>query len=137
MAEFASSEELYEVMTPFYESLTTDPEIGPKFSKANTSFRTTYTEPKAVFLLDCTQSPPVLTTADEAEAGDPACDLTMSADDGHRFWLGKLNLPVALAKRKVKIGGGVTSVLGLVPAMTPAYAKYRAHLEGIGRSTTV
>lgn len=133
MSTFASTDEIYEVLTPFYESLTTDPEIGPKFVKADTSFRINVTGPDATFLLDATQDPAVLTTGEEALAGDPAVDLTMSGDDNHRFWLGKINLPVALATRKIKVAGGVTGLLGLVPALAPAYEKYRTHLEEIGR----
>lgn len=137
MAVFATTEELYDVLTPFYESLTTDPEIGPKFVKANTSFRINHTGPEGVFLLDATQDPAVLTVGDEALAGDPAVDLTMSGDDGHKFWLGKLNLPVALATRKIKVSGGVTSLMGLVPALAPAYDKYKAYLATLGRSAEV
>lgn len=137
MAVFANTEELYEVLTPFYASLTTDPEIGPKFVKANTSFRINHTGPDGVFLLDATQDLAVLTVGDEALAGEPAVDLTMSGDDGHKFWLGKLNLPVALATRKVKVAGGVTALMGLVPALAPAYDKYRAHLATLGRSSEV
>lgn len=137
MPVFATTEELYEVLTPFYESLTTDPEIGPKFVKANTSFRINHTGPEGTFLLDATHDPAVLTVGEAARAGEPAVDLDMSGDDGHKFWLGKLNLPVALATRKIKVSGGVTALLGLVPALTPAYAKYAEHLDKIGRSTDI
>jgi hypothetical protein len=137
MAVFGTSEELYEVLTPFYESLTTDPQIGPKFVKANTSFRINHTGPEGTFLLDATQDPAVLTVGDKAVAGNPAVDLTMSGDDGHKFWLGKLNLPVALATRKVKVSGGVTGLMGLLPALAPAYAKYREHLASLGRPAEV
>lgn len=137
MAVFATTEELYDVLTPFYESLTNDPEIGPKFVKANTSFRINHTAPEGVFLLDATQDPAVLTVGEEALAGEPAVDLTMSGDDGHKFWLGKLNLPVALATRKIKVSGGVTSLMGLVPALAPAYDKYKAYLVTLGRSAEV
>ncbi len=133
MPVFASTEELYEVLTPYYRSLTTDPDIGPKFVKANTSFRVRHTDPEAVFLLDATQDPAVVTTGDAAEAGDAEVDLTMSADDGHKFWLGSLNLPIALAKRKIKVHGSINKLLGMLPAMQPAYGKYRKHLAELGR----
>lgn len=133
MPVFADTDELYAVLTPFYASLTTDPEIGPKFVKANTSFRINHTGPDGCFLLDATQDPAVLTVGAEARAGEPAVDLDMSGDDGHKFWMGKLNLPVALATRKIKVSGGVTALMGLVPALTPAYAKYQEHLAALGR----
>ena len=137
MTVFQDSNELYDVLMPFYESLTTDPDIGPKFVKANTSFRINHTAPEGTFLLDATQNPAVLAVGDAARAGEPVVDLTMSCDDAHRFWLGKLNLPVALATRKVKVNGGVASLMGLIPALSPAHEKYRAHLITLGRSTEV
>ncbi len=72
----------------------------------------------------------------DADGRDAEVELTMSADDGHRFWLGQLNLPVALAKRKIKVGGGVTKLMGLVPALQPAYALYRKHLAELGREAS-
>ncbi len=133
MSAFSSSDELYQVMVPFYEGLTTHSEVGPKFAKANTSFRLVHHDPEATFVMDATQNPAVLTYGEAAQSGEVAVELTMSADDGHKFWLGKLNLPVALARRKVKVKGNVASLLGILPALQPAYAHYRAHLESLGR----
>ena len=133
MTIFSSSDDMYAVFTPFMQSLTTDPVVGRKFVAANTSFRVNHTDPEGVFLLDATVDPPLLYVGDEALGRDAAVDLTMSAEDGHAFWLGKLNLPVALAKRKVKVAGGVAKLMGLVPALQPAYALYRQHLASVGR----
>ncbi|QTJ70705.1 hypothetical protein HYG77_35170 (plasmid) [Rhodococcus sp. ZPP] len=135
MATYQSTEEIYEVFVPFYERLTADPEVGPKFVKANTSFRIRHHDPEAVFLLDATQDPAVLSYGTEAETREPEVELLMSGDDGHKFWLGKLNLPVSLARKKIKVQGGVTKLMGLVPALQPAYTQYRAHLESLGRPT--
>lgn len=134
MSVFSSSEEMYDVFTPFMQSLTADEVVGPKFSAAKTSFRVNHLEPSGVFLLDATVAPPVLYVGDEAEGREAEVELTMSADDGHKFWLGQLNLPVALARRKIKVTGGVAKLLGLVPALQPAYALYEKHLADIGRA---
>ncbi|NMO91656.1 hypothetical protein HH311_17905 [Actinomycetospora sp. TBRC 11914] len=120
-------------MEPYLKGIITDPELGPKFAKANTSFKVNYTEPEANFLLDCTVDPPVLHVGEEATSRAADVDLTMSADDGHKFWLGKLNLPVALARKKVVVAGPVTKLMGLLPALSPAFAKYRQHLSDTGR----
>jgi hypothetical protein len=133
MPVFTSSDDMYSVFTPFMQSLTTDPVVGPKFAAAKTSFRVNHTDPDGVFLIDAAASPPALYVGEDAIARDAEVDLTMSAEDGHKFWLGQLNLPVALAKRKVRVAGGVTKLMGLVPALQPAYALYRKHLGEIGR----
>lgn len=133
MTVFTSSDDMYAVLTPFMESLTTDPVVGPKFVSANTSFKVAHEDPDGVFLLDATLDPPVLYVGEEAEGRTAEVDLTMSAEDGHKFWMGQLNLPVALARRKIKVSGGVAKLMGLVPALQPAYELYRSHLASIGR----
>ena len=133
MTVFSSSDEQYAVMTPYLEGVITDPELGPKFAKAKTSFKVNYTEPEGHFLLDCTVDPPALYTGEEAVAREAEVELEMASDDGHKFWLGKLNIPVALARKKVVVQGAVTKLMGLLPALSPGFAKYKQHLADIGR----
>lgn len=134
MATFTSSEQMYDIVTPYLNDLTSDPVIGPKFVAANTSFRVNYTDPDGCFLLDATQNPAVVTSGAAAVSGAAEVSLTMTADDGHKFWLGDLNIPIALARRKLKIDGPVTKLFGLLPALQPAYAKYKKYLADTGRS---
>jgi hypothetical protein len=136
MTAFSSSDDLYSVFTPFMQSLTTDPVVGPKFVAAKTSFRVNHTDPDGVFLLDATSNPAVLYVGADALEREAEVELTMTAEDGHQFWLGQLNLPVALAKRKIKVAGGVTKLMGLVPALQPAYELYRKHLDSVGRAAS-
>ena len=137
MATFTSTDEMYEIVTPYLQSLTTDPVVGPKFVAAKTSFRVQYTDPDGCFLLNCTQDPAVLVVGEDAANGAAEVSLYMSADDGHKFWLGELNVPIALARRKLKIEGPVTKLLGLLPALQPAYTKYKEHLAAAGRPELV
>ena len=39
----------------------------------------------------------------------------MTADVGNAYWQGKVNLPMAMAKRKIKVDGNVASLLKLAP----------------------
>jgi hypothetical protein len=133
MAVFGSSEEQYAVMEPYLKGIITDEALRPKFVKAGTSFKVNYSEPEGHFLLDCTVDPPALYSGEEATAREAEVELAMSADDGHKFWLGKLNIPVALAKKKVVVTGTVTKLMGLLPALSPAFGKYRQHLKDTGR----
>ena len=41
--------------------------------------------------------------------------MTMEADTAHRFWLGKVNVTVALARGQMKAKGPVAKILKLVP----------------------
>ena len=50
----------------------------------------------------------------------------MKADNGHLFWMGKLKITTAITKRKVKVNGQVTKMMNLLPALDPAFARYRS-----------
>jgi hypothetical protein len=132
MAVFPTADDLYKITVPFLQSLTTNPEVGPKFVAANTSFRVTYHDPDAMFVLNATQDPAQLMWGDEAMAFTPELFLRMSGDDGHQFWLGKLNIPIAVAKRKLKVEGPITKLMGMLPAIQPAFGLYRAYLADNG-----
>lgn len=132
MAMFGSSAELYDHMLPFYRQLVADDAIGASFMKAGASFRIIHAEPEATFVLDATGGSVRLLHGEEAGSFDADVDLVMAAEDGHRFWLGRLNLPMSLARKKVKVTGGVTRLLGLIPALQPAYAMYADYLAAEG-----
>jgi hypothetical protein len=61
----------------------------------------------------------------------------MDADTAHRFWLGQVNITVALARGQIRARGPVAPVLRLVPLIEPAYGRYRAQLEAAGRDDLV
>ncbi|MGV0715528.1 SCP2 sterol-binding domain-containing protein [Mycolicibacterium sp. XJ662] len=134
MAEFQSAEQLQQFVTPFLRQLVSDPELRPKFVAGDTSFRVQYTDPDEVFMLDCTVDPPVVFDGDDAAGREAEVLLTMSASDAHRFWLGKLNVPMAIARRKVKVEGSVPKLLKLLPAITPAFDRYREYADANGYS---
>ena len=64
---------------------------------------------------------------------EPEIVMTMDADTAHRFWLGKVNVTVALARGQMKAKGPVAKILKLVPLTKPIFPRYRALLEQDGR----
>jgi hypothetical protein len=131
MATFANAQQVYDTIGLFLDELTKDPEIGPKFVAADTSFLVRYTDPDCTMMMDATVDPPVMTM--NPEPGTPTeITLEMAADDGHQFWLGNLNMALALAKSRVKVSGPISKIMKLLPAMRPAFPKYKAFLEERG-----
>jgi hypothetical protein len=59
--------------------------------------------------------------------------MTMDADTAHRFWLGKVNVTVALARGQMKAKGPVAKILKLVPLTKPIFPRYKKQLEDQGR----
>ena len=49
----------------------------------------------------------------------------MKADTADKFWRGKYNLAVGLAKGEVKAKGSVNKILKLVPLTKPLFPVYR------------
>ncbi len=65
------------------------------------------------------------------DAQEPAPDVTFecSADVGHQFWSGKLDVPQALGRGIVKARGSIAKALKLLPMMPPLYEAYRGLME--------
>jgi hypothetical protein len=108
LAIFTSSDQLYDVFVGFMEDMAADPVLGPKFVKSKTIFRINYADPEASILIDCTHDP-IHVTQGPSDV-KPDVELTMSADNGHLFWIGKLKITTAITKRKVKVNGQVTGL---------------------------
>jgi putative sterol carrier protein len=64
---------------------------------------------------------------------EPEVVMSMEADTAHRFWLGKVNVTVALARGQMKAKGPVAKILKLVPLTKPIFPRYRKMLEEAGR----
>jgi hypothetical protein len=61
----------------------------------------------------------------------------MDADTAHRFWLGKVNVTVALARGQISARGPVAKILKLVPLVEPVRTRYEAALQEAGRDDLV
>jgi hypothetical protein len=60
----------------------------------------------------------------------PKVKMNMSSETANKYFQGKENVPVAIARRRIKTGGDVKSALKLIPISKPVYARYR---EMVGR----
>jgi hypothetical protein len=136
MTTFKDTDEVYAIQGAFLDWITKDDALRPRFVSANTSFMVNYRDPDARILVDCTQDPPVVTC--NPPAGSTAeIDLNMGADEGHQFWQGKLNLTAAMARRRVAISGSMPKALKLLPAMKPAFPRYKEFLRDNGHADKV
>ncbi len=60
---------------------------------------------------------------------EPKVQMKMSAEVAVRYFQGKENIPVAIARRRIKTGGDVKAALALIPITKPVYAQFRTVLE--------
>ncbi|HET7522304.1 MAG TPA: hypothetical protein VFJ73_03160, partial [Bacillales bacterium] len=63
----------------------------------------------------------------------PELVFEQTADVGHRFWLGKLDLQQALARQQITARGPLAKALRMMPQLEKIYPAYREYLEELGR----
>jgi putative sterol carrier protein len=130
---FSDEAEVYSYLGQLFLDLLDDQELAPKFRSANTIVQYRYRNPESQITVK-------LIAAEEGQVDlgptrlEPEVVMTMDADTAHRFWLGKVNVTVALARGQIKAKGPVAKILKLVPLTKPVFPRYKAQLEAAGRS---
>jgi hypothetical protein len=131
VAAFRDEAEVYEYLGGIFRRGMQDPVLVEKLRPTGIVLRITYTEPDAVLTVDL----PNTQIYEGAGAGpEPNVELFMTADTGNRFWLGKVVLPVALAKGQVRAKGPIAKLLTVLPMAKGMFGPYRAQLEAAGRT---
>ena len=133
MAEFKDAQDVYDTIGKLFVDIANDEELAPKFRKANTIVRYEYSDPESAITVRLQEDQP-----GDVDFGDsdmePEVTMSMAADTGHRFWLGGVNVTVALARGEIKASGPVAKILKLVPLAKPVFPRYKAQLEAQGRT---
>jgi putative sterol carrier protein len=136
VAYFKDEQEVYDHIGKLFQELVADDELAPKFQKANTVVQYQYRNPESQITVKIREGEEGQVDLGPTQL-DPEVVMTMDADTAHRFWLGKVNVTVALARGQMKAKGPVAKILKLVPLVKPVFPRYRAQLEASGRSDLV
>jgi len=136
VAYFKDDGEVYEFIGRLFQGLATDEELGPKFRRANTVVQYQYRNPESQITVKMREGEDPQVDLGQTTM-DPEVIMSMDADTAHRFWLGKVNVTVALARGQMKAKGPVAKILKLVPLVKPVFPRYRAQLEEAGRTDLV
>ena len=132
MAYFKDADEVYRYIGRLFEDLAVDEELAPKFRRANTIVQYQYREPESIITVKLIEGEDGQVDLGETSM-EPEVVMTMDADTAHKFWLGKVNVTVALARGQMKAKGPVAKILKLVPLVKPVFPRYRRQLENAGR----
>jgi putative sterol carrier protein len=132
MAYFKDADDVYATIGKLFQDLSEDEELSPKFGKANTIVQYQYREPESQITVKLIDGEDGQVDFGETTL-EPEVVMTMDADTAHRFWLGKVNVTVALARGQMKAKGPVAKILKLVPLTKPIFPRYRQQLEDQGR----
>ena len=130
---FRSADEFREVLDKTFEIMSTDPDMGPRLREAEAPQRFEFPD------LDLVVN---VTFAAEVEDGhnlrwawtddvdwEPEVEMTMDSAVANRYFQGKENIAMAIARRRIKSSGNVKKALALVPITKPVFARYRAMVE--------
>ena len=131
-AEFRSSKEFREVMDKVFGLMDADPDMGPKLRAADVPQRFEFTDVDMVVNIRA---------AEDGEDGNLHWEWTddvdweakvrmaMSSETANKYFQGKENVAMAIARRRIKAGGDVKAALSLIPVTKPVYAQYTALVE--------
>ena len=133
MGSPTNAKEFRVCMDRVFEMMSTDPGMGPKLREAETPQRFEFPD------LDLVVN---ITAADEVVDGqhlvwewtddvgwEPDVKMEMDSDVANRYFQGKENVAMAIARRRIKTSGNVKKALALIPITKPVYAMYREYLE--------
>ena len=132
MPVFKDDQEVYQFIGKLFQDLTQDDELGPRFSKADTIVQYQYKNPDSQITVKMKEGEDGRVDFGATDM-DPEIVLVMDADTAHKFWLGKVNVTMALARGQMKAKGPVAKILKLVPLVKPVFPRYRQMLEDAGR----
>jgi hypothetical protein len=131
-AEFRSPQEFREVMDRVFAMMDEDPDMGPKLRDADVPQRFEFTDVDMVVNIRA---------AAAAEDGnlhwewtddvdwEPRVRMAMSSQTANRYFQGKENVAIAIARRRIRTGGDVKAALQLIPVTKPIYARYTALVD--------
>ena len=129
---FESAAEFREVMDRVFAMMDENPEMGPRLRDADVPQRFEFAD------LDLVVN---VRAARPGEDGclhwewtddvdwEPRVRMTMSSETANRYFQGRENVALAIARRRIRAGGDVGAALSLVPVTKPIHGRYRAMLE--------
>ena len=127
-ASVSSTDEFVEVMDRRFTMMSEDSDTGPKLRAADVPQRFEFTH------LDLVGN---IRAAEDGEDGnlfwewsddvdwEPKVRMSMSSETANKYFQGKENVAMAIARRRIKTGGDVKAALALMPITKPLYERYR------------
>jgi hypothetical protein len=130
--QFESPDQVREVMDKTFALMSEDSDMGPRLRDADVPQR---------FEFDDVDLVVNIRAAREGEEGnlhwewsdsvnwEPKVRMTMSSETANKYFQGKENVAMAIARRRIKTGGDVKAALSLIPITKPVYERYREMVQ--------
>lgn len=131
-ASFRSAKDLREAIDKVFSLMDADPDMGPELRDADTPQRFEFSDFDLVVNIRAARGDEDGNLhwewSDDVD-WKPKVEMTMSSEVANRYFQGKENVALAVARRRIKTGGDVKAALALIPITKPVYALYREYVE--------
>jgi putative sterol carrier protein len=134
MTGFESKEQFLEVFNRFWAKAKEQTEVMEKLAKSQVVVRFDIEDPEVHMTINFRDPGPdgeigTLTFDSDVE---PEISVWSKSEITNKFWQGKLNTTVAMARGQVKLDGSVAKALGLLSKIKPLYDIYPTILKEMG-----
>jgi hypothetical protein len=133
LGRFRDESDVYAFIGRLFEELAVDPELAPKFQRADTTMQYQMTDPNAQITTDLRPDRAIRVDLGPSDL-EPEVVMILPADMAHGFWLGQVNITTALARGEITARGPVAKILRLVPLVEPSFPRYAQILRDAGRT---
>lgn len=120
-------------MDRVFEIMSTDPEMGPRLRDAETPQRFEFPDVDLVvnvtYASEVTDGQHLRWEWSDDVDWTPDVEMTMDSDVANRYFQGRENIAMAIARRRIKTSGNVKKALALLPVTKPAFARYREMVQ--------
>jgi hypothetical protein len=127
MSVFTSPQQFQEVMDRTFTLMSEDADIGPRLREADTPQRFEFPDYQMVVNIRAGTDgePNLIWEWTDEVSWEPTVRMTMSSETANRYFQGKENVAIAIARRRIKAGGDVKAALAIIPITKPLFALYR------------
>jgi len=127
VGDFKNAKECREVIDRVFELMSTDADMGPRLRDADVPQRFEFQDVDLVVNIRAARPGEdanlVWEWTDDVD-WEPKVRMTMSSETANKYFQGKENVAIAIARRKIKTGGDVRAALALIPITKPVYGQY-------------
>jgi 2-oxoisovalerate dehydrogenase E1 component len=132
MGTYRSKEELVKILSTLWDRIIDTPEISKAVSSEKLILKFRFSDLGTELFIDLSGDT-IRYYWDPDNDAKYDVEMIVSSDTAHKFWMEDLNIPLAIATRKVIAKGSIQKALRLLPALRPAFALYPEALKAHGR----
>ena len=106
-----------------------DAELSDRLKGTGAVLKFDFTDPDTILVVDMVGQ----CVGDGTDQPTPTATMKMTSETGSAYWQGQVNLPLAMARGKIKVDGSVAGLLKLAPLGKKLFPSYVAALEADNR----